>query len=89
MRDFENGHKGCDIETKKKSVTTAPPPAASLLDMAMDEQKRASLRDRAYSAQFRAERESRKASQMAELGALLDKNPDVARILDLMEEVGR
>lgn len=53
------------------------------------EPKRANLRQRCYDSQFRAERESRKAGLMYELGQLLDKNPEVARILDLIKEVGR
>lgn len=36
-----------------------------------------------------AEQESRRAGSLNELRYLLDKNPDVARILDLIDEVGR
>ena len=36
-----------------------------------------------------ADREGRKAAQLGELVMLLDKNPEVARILDLMEIVRR
>ena len=36
-----------------------------------------------------AARQSRKAAQLDELAMLLDKNPEVARILDLMEVVRR
>lgn len=50
---------------------------------------RTGIRDRVRNAEYRAESEARQAGRMAELGALLDKNPDVARILDLIEEVGR
>lgn len=37
----------------------------------------------------RAQRESRKAEQLSELLYLLDKNPETARILDLVDAVGR
>jgi len=46
-----------------------------------------SLRERIASQRFRAETESRRASQLVELEYLLDKHPEVARILDLMESV--
>lgn len=37
----------------------------------------------------RAENESMKANRLYELEALLEKNQETARILELMEEVGR
>ncbi len=64
----------------------AAPGTASLKDC---EPKRAGLRDRLRDMEYRAQREERKGRQAAELGFLLDKNPDFARILDLLEEVGR
>ncbi len=51
------------------------------------EASRPSLRDRCRDAEYRAQHESFKAQRMCELGVLLDKNPEVARILDLIEEV--
>lgn len=48
---------------------------------------RASLRERVMMNLRRAERESNKALRLRELRDLLEKNPDVARILDLVEEV--
>jgi hypothetical protein len=47
------------------------------------------LRERIAAQRFHAERESVKANRLAELEYLLDKNPEVARILDLMEQVRR
>lgn len=48
---------------------------------------RAGLRDRVESQAGEAERQSRKADRLRELGYLLDKNPEIARILDLLDEV--
>lgn len=48
---------------------------------------RPSLRDRVSSDLRCAIDQSRKAEQLRELSFLLDKNPEVARILDLMEIV--
>ena len=46
-----------------------------------------SLRERISAQKFRAQQESRNANRLAELECLLDKNPEVARILDLLESV--
>lgn len=51
------------------------------------EPRREALRERVWTGVRRAERESRKAQQLAELAILLDKNPEVARILELIEDV--
>lgn len=51
------------------------------------EPQRACLRDRVMMDLDRAQRESRKTYQLAELADLLEKHPDVARILDLVELV--
>lgn len=45
------------------------------------------LRDRVHSQLRRAEGEVSRAMALAELERLLEKHPDVARILDLMEYV--
>ncbi len=45
---------------------------------------RASLRERVNNRLYRAELESRKAHQLLELSELLEKHPDIARILDLV-----
>lgn len=50
---------------------------------------RESLRDRIATRRYRAEKETRKAMALAELQHLLDKHPEVARIFELMEEVGQ
>ena len=55
--------------------------------MGLDEPRRASLRDRGAYQQRDAIRASRQADQLAELALLLERNPEVARILDLMEIV--
>ncbi len=48
-----------------------------------------SLRSRIHSQLRCAQRESRKANLLSELEYLLDKNPETARILELMEQVGK
>lgn len=48
---------------------------------------RASLRERVASQTHRARKESRRLDRLNELEYLLDKNPEIARILDLLEEV--
>lgn len=58
-------------------------------DKCCDEPKREGLRARIEHRRYQAEKETRKAMALAELGHLLDKHPDFARILELMEEVGR
>lgn len=49
--------------------------------------KRASLRERIERRAECAERDYARASRMRELAALLEKHPDIARILELMEEL--
>lgn len=56
-------------------------------DRCADQPNRPSLRERVHSQLYRAEKEARQVSKLEELRWLLDKNPDVARILDLLEEV--
>jgi hypothetical protein len=48
---------------------------------------RPSLRERIGKMRRSAERESRRAEKLRELDYLLDKNPEVERILNLMEIV--
>lgn len=48
---------------------------------------RPSLRERVDQQCCYARNESRRARRLDELARLLDKNPEVARILDLMEEL--
>ena len=55
--------------------------------MGLQEPMRDSLRNRVERQMCDAARAGRKADRLAELGMLLDKNPEVARILDLIEEV--
>ena len=49
---------------------------------------KSSLRDRIASRAHHAARESRRAENLKELQYLLDKNPEVARILELLEAAG-
>lgn len=49
---------------------------------------KSSLRDRIASRAHHAARESRRAENLQELQYLLDKNPEVARILELLEAAG-
>lgn len=60
---------------------------ASLRGGYANECKRASLRERVSDQLYRARSESGKCSRLEELTFLLEKNPEVARILDLIEEV--
>jgi hypothetical protein len=53
----------------------------------VDEPSRASLRERVAMDLGRARRESRKLDRLSELEYLLGKNPEIARILDLIEDV--
>jgi hypothetical protein len=61
--------------------TTGPSPC--------DEPRRADLRERIHMQRCRAEGEVERAMALAELEHLLDNNPDVARILDLVDLVKR
>ena len=56
--------------------------------MALDEPCKAPLRDRIGSRARRAGNEARRAENLKELQYLLDKNPEVARILELLEAAG-
>lgn len=51
------------------------------------EVKRQSMQERIASQLYRSTREARNAEALRELQYLLEKNPEVARILDLMEAV--
>lgn len=53
----------------------------------MDVPCRAGLRDRVNGQLQDAIRNTQKAQRLAELQDLLDKNPEIARIFDLVEEV--
>lgn len=52
-----------------------------------DECRQPGLRERIYMQRRRAEGELSRAMALAELENLLDKYPDLARILDLVEQV--
>lgn len=53
----------------------------------MDQPCRVGLLERVIGQRREAQRSSRKADRLSELQELLMKNPEVARILDLIEEV--
>jgi hypothetical protein len=53
-----------------------------------NEPMRPGLRERVNSSFYRAERESRNVSRLKELADLLDTNPALARILELIEQTG-
>jgi hypothetical protein len=55
---------------------------------ACDEPAMEMLTQRFRSKLQRSKREQRKSDQMEELLYLLDKNPEVARILDLIDTIG-
>lgn len=51
----------------------------------LDEPCRVPLREQVAGSLSRSYRESRRVDQLAELQGLLDRNPEVARILDLLD----
>lgn len=53
------------------------------------EPKRESLSARFRSQESRLRRDQQKLDQLGELTFLLEKNPEIARILDLVDELGR
>lgn len=59
------------------------------MEKGCDEPMRENLRGRVHSELRRSMRESRKAENLQELAMLLDKNPEVARILELMEGIDK
>jgi hypothetical protein len=52
-----------------------------------NEARRASLRERVENQKNHSCREARRVERLVELAYLLDKHPDVARILELIDEV--
>jgi len=54
-----------------------------------DDKPVTSLRERIHLQRHRAQVESRRADQLSELEYLLDKHPEIARILDLLDVVKR
>ena len=57
---------------------------SGIIGKALNEPCRAPLVEQVASQLIRAETEAREARRLRELAKLLEKNPDVARILDLM-----
>jgi len=72
-----------------QAKTTSTPYGAMLGGQALDYEPpcRTPLRERVAMDLRRAIQDSRKAKRLAELDGLLGKNPEIARILDLVEEV--
>lgn len=54
---------------------------------AMTQACRTPLRDRIYRQMEESNMQARKLERLSELAGLLEKNPDIARILDLIEDV--
>lgn len=60
---------------------------AGKIGYGLDEACRPSLAERVTTQISRARREARQLDRLSELRYLLEKNPEVARILDLMESL--
>lgn len=76
-----------ELVEKLRAEKSAQTPGGMLHTKATDEPCRASLRERVMRDLARARHESHKTYQLTELADLLEKHPDVARILDLVESV--
>jgi hypothetical protein len=74
-------------EAKKAQVENACAQSAGRLSTSLDIGARPSLIDRVRVQMVEAEAQCGRASRLAELNYLLEKHPDVARILDLVESV--
>ena len=82
-------------EDVNKAANTTPPGFGQAFGQAFVgggeigyEPVRPSFRESLDKLKYHALEQSRKAEKLIELTDLLDKHPDVARILDLIEEVG-
>lgn len=95
--DYERIEKERAYEAQKMNQAQAGPGApidrpyqtTGVLGTAYDspEPCRPSLRERVTSHLYRARKEADTRNRLEELQFLLDKNPDIARILDLIEDV--
>ena len=73
--------------TQEKQYTAQTPAIGTLGGYALDEPARPPVRQRVEMAAHRANQSARQLEQLRELANLLDKNPDIGRILDLYELV--
>ena len=81
------GNEEYEKQREYESMAQAQCGQARTMGLANDTPSRESVRSRVERKTREAVRAGRQAQQLAELGALLDKNPEVARILDLFEEL--
>ena len=89
MNEVEDIARQREREQKLKAMaeTCQQSTKGSCGDAGMLAPARDSLLDRVRARVDRAKRESVKYERLAELQYLLDKHPEVARILELMEEM--
>ena len=86
--DYQH-EKEAALKAEAQMANKAMPPQGYVGGgMALDEPCKAPLRDRIGSRARRAGNEARRAENLKELQYLLDKNPEVARILELLEAAG-
>lgn len=78
-----------DCANSAKMSTGPSTPYNACGSAGLSEPMRDNLQQRVASQTRRAQRESRKANKLSELQYLLDKYPDFARILTLLEEVDK
>jgi hypothetical protein len=93
MNDRDIAEKMAALAKHEIQAKTQGGAATNPLGMGLDTADRAqpmreNLTGRFRSQLQRAQRESRRETQLAELLDLLDKNPEVARILDLIDSLG-
>ena len=81
----------CSIQADPKYAPLGSTIGPSVLGLRkrleLEERCRVGLRERIHNQAAHAQQEGNKASRLYELAELLDKNPVVARILELLEEV--
>lgn len=85
QRDTDGGSTIGSLDRERQLKAAAE--NANACQESSTEQKRSTLIDRINRQQETAVRSARRADKLSELQYLLNKNPEVARILDLMEYV--
>lgn len=78
---FDQSPSAADVREKQRYAQMAA-------QQQINECKRPGLRERVNSSFYRAERETRNVDRLKELAELLDTNPAIARILELIEQTG-
>lgn len=86
QKELESMKAQAEFQAKNYATGKAD---VGILTNATSEPCRPSLAERVRLDLNRARQESVKASRLEELNMLLSKHPDVARILDLLEDVRR